>query len=374
MRIVMFYHSLLSDWNHGNAHFLRGIVRELHSRGIDVHVFESQDAWSLQNLLAEQGEQALTDFYQAYPDLNSTRYNPEELDLDQALENANLVLVHEWNTPALIKRLGLHRAGHSHYRLLFHDTHHRIATNPSSLPIQDLCTYDGILAYGASIREYYVKTGFEQSVWVWHEAADVTTFYPRPSVHPQLDLTWVGNWGDEERTAELQSYLLEPARHLKFKATIYGVRYPEDAKQQLRQAGIIYGGWLPNYRAPDLYARHKVTVHIPRRPYAELLPGIPTIRPFEALACGIPLICSPWDDAEGLFTPGRDFLVARSSQDMQQHIQTLIQDEAMREELARHGRETIIKRHTCAHRVDELLDIYHQSGGRPLMQSEVVVG
>ena len=52
MRIVMFYHSLLSDWNHGNAHFLRGIVSELLSRDHDVQVYEPQEAWSLQNLLA----------------------------------------------------------------------------------------------------------------------------------------------------------------------------------------------------------------------------------------------------------------------------------------------------------------------------------
>ena len=56
---------------------------------------------------------------------------------------------------------------------------------------------------------------------------------------------------------------------------------------------------------PEVFARFRVTVHVPRRPYVEALPGIPTIRVFEALACGIPLVCAPWDDAEGLFTPGR---------------------------------------------------------------------
>ena len=55
--------------------------------------------------------------------------------------------------------------------------------------------------------------------------------------------------------------------------------------------------------------RHRVTVHVPRRPYAQALPGIPTIRVFEALACGIPLVSAPWDDVEGLFRPGEDFLI-----------------------------------------------------------------
>ncbi|MFX9521798.1 glycosyltransferase, partial [Acinetobacter baumannii] len=75
--------------------------------------------------------------------------------------------------------------------------------------------------------------------------------------------------------------------------------------------GVAYKGWLPNARAPEIFARHRVTVHVPRRFYVDMLPGIPTIRVFEALACGIPLVSAPWSDAEGLFRPGRDFLFAR---------------------------------------------------------------
>jgi len=65
MRIVMFYHSLLSDWNHGNAHFLRGVVSELQHRGHTVDVYEPAGAWSLENLLADQGVAALEEFHRA---------------------------------------------------------------------------------------------------------------------------------------------------------------------------------------------------------------------------------------------------------------------------------------------------------------------
>jgi len=51
MHFVMFYHSLVSDWNHGNAHFLRGVVRELLARGHRVDVYEPQHGWSLACLL-----------------------------------------------------------------------------------------------------------------------------------------------------------------------------------------------------------------------------------------------------------------------------------------------------------------------------------
>ncbi|MBA2602322.1 MAG: glycosyltransferase, partial [Acidobacteria bacterium] len=52
MRIVLFCHSLVSDWNHGNAHFLRGIVAELLDRGHEVRVYEPEDGWSREQLLA----------------------------------------------------------------------------------------------------------------------------------------------------------------------------------------------------------------------------------------------------------------------------------------------------------------------------------
>jgi spore maturation protein CgeB len=90
------------------------------------------------------------------------------------------------------------------------------------------------------------------------------------------------------------------------------------------------------------------------------LPGIPTIRPFEALACGIPLICAPWNDAESLFSRGEDFLTARDGDEMKAQLQTVLHDSNRRQALIEHGRATILARHTCAHRVDELLHIYTQ--------------
>ena len=59
MRIVYFTHSLASCWNHGNAHFLRGVLSELIARGHDVRVFAPENSWSLTNLVADHGAEAL---------------------------------------------------------------------------------------------------------------------------------------------------------------------------------------------------------------------------------------------------------------------------------------------------------------------------
>src|SRR6202044_2340210 len=97
-------------------------------------------------------------------------------------------------------------------------------------------------------------------------------------------------------------------------------RYPDTALRDLSAAGAHYRGWLPNAKAPAVFARHALTVHVPRRAYATQLPGIPTIRVFEALACGIPLICAPWSDSESLFRPGQDYLVAPTSAAMRSEM------------------------------------------------------
>jgi spore maturation protein CgeB len=373
VRVIVFCHSLLSDWNHGNAHFLRGVSGDLLARGHEVKVYEPADAWSVANLVAEHGQAPLAAFARAYPRLRSTRYDLATLDLDTELAGADLVLVHEWNDHALVRRIGEHRKGNPGYRLLFHDTHHRAVTEPASMAAYDLRHYDGVLAFGSAIRDIYRQEGWAARAWTWHEAADHRVFRPIPRQPREGDLVWVGNWGDEERTAELHEFLLEPVKSLGLKARIHGVRYPQAALAALRDAGISYGNWLPNYEAPKLFARYAVTVHVPRRPYVQALPGIPTIRVFEALACGIALVSAPWDDVEGLFEPGADFLVARNGQEMRDQLRAVLHEPQLAQSLAEQGLRTILARHTCAHRVDELLAIHaeltHGSKRSPALAS-----
>lgn len=372
MKVVVFSHSLVSDWNHGNAHFLRGVAAELQERGHEVVVFEPADSWSRANLEREHGEQPLREFDRAFPELAGRRYDPETLDLEVELDDADLVLVHEWNEPSLVKAIGEHRARHNGYRLLFHDTHHRACTAPEEMSRYDLSDYDGVLAYGEVIRQIYLARGWAQRAWTWHEAADVRVFHPLPAIEPEADLVWIGNWGDGERSDELRDFLLKPARQLHLRGTIHGVRYPRRARLRILLSGFLYRGWVANHRVPEIFARHRLTVHVPRRPYVEALPGIPTIRPFEALACGIPLICSPWDDAEGLFRPGQDYLVARDTMEMREAMQAILEFPEFAAQLRESGLETIRSRHTCAHRVDELLAIDAElRGGAELEEVEV---
>ena len=368
MRFVFYTHSLASDWNHGNAHFLRGVMRALQARGHETHALEPKGAWSRENLIADRGPGAIADFERVFPELSWEIY-PDGFDHEAALEDADVVVVHEWTDPGMVARLGRARSRGAGFTLLFHDTHHRAVSAEGEIGGMDLSGYDGVLAFGETLRERYLRAGWGRQVFTWHEAADTSNFRPRPEIAAEGDLIWIGNWGDDERSEELETFLIGPAERLGLDTRIHGVRYPHHALERLSAAGITFAGSIANAEVPEAFARHRVTVHVPRRPYVESLPGIPTIRPFEALACGIPLVSAPWDDAEGLFRPG-DFRFARDGDEMTGHLRELLSDPDAAREQAGRGLETIQARHTCGHRADELLEVLTRLGVETTRETE----
>jgi spore maturation protein CgeB len=357
MRFAYFSHSIASCWNHGNAHFLRGVLRELQSRGHQLRILEPADGWSRTNLVRDHGNAALESFAKCFPELSPELYGSGLPSmLDPLLDGADVVIVHEWTDPALVAAIGRQRRRRD-FLLLFHDTHHRAVSDPEAIQRFELSGYDGVLAFGAAVAEIYRRRGWGERVFVWHEAADTRLFRPPETETDRQGLVWVGNWGDGERSAELSSFLLRPAASAGLPLDIFGVRYPEEALIAIARHGARYRGWLANAKVPEVFSRYLATVHVPRRFYTQLLPGIPTIRVFEALACGIPLVSAPWEDSEGLFRPGHDYLVARSEHEMTDQLRALASDPGLRAELAANGLKAIAERHTCAHRVDALLSI-----------------
>jgi spore maturation protein CgeB len=361
----IFAHSWVSDWNHGNAHFLRGLASELVRMGHEVRCYEESDSWSFKNLKSEGYEvvaDALESFRESFPSLDVRFYKNDDSFggfLRRELNGAEVVIIHEWNAPDVVRRI-LEFKPQFGFRALFHDTHHRAYTNPRELFKIPLREFDGVLAFGEAIRRIYSGSFGVKRVWTFHEAADVARFYPHDT-QKDTDVIWIGNWGDEERTRELTEFLIGPATGMKVHSfAVHGVRYPESAREKLSQSGIEYRGYLPNLRAPHAYGRSRVSLHVPRRFYANGLSGVPTIRVFEALAAGAPLVCSPWSDSEGLFRPGEDFVCVPDGESMIRELRFLLKDDAARHQLAINGRQAIVSRHTCAHRAEQLADICSQ--------------
>jgi spore maturation protein CgeB len=370
LSIAFFLHTIRSDWNNGNAHFLRGLARAMgpgapdtadiiQPQGHRVTIFEPRQNWSTENLLTEErGRASLHQFADVYSDLKVVSYDLDRAALRTYLAAQDIVIVHEWNTPELIEGI-LTLRDEIGFRALFHDTHHRASSSPEQMRLLQVARFDGVIAFGEALRTIYLRNFSLERVWTLHEAADTTVFAPRDA-KKQQDVLWIGNWGDDERSREILEYLVDPAFSLPRQSfCIYGVRYPQDGLAALEDAGIRYGGYLPNLEAPAVYAHSRLTLHIPRQQYNGAMSGIPTIRVFEALASGIPLISAPWQDSESLFAPG-DFLLARSTSEMTEAMMHLLTDEGAARNQAARGLATVREKHTCGHRARELSAICHE--------------
>src|SRR5438105_9756134 len=101
LNIRYFAHSWVSDWNHGNAHFLRGLARELVRMGHKLRCYEQLGSWSLTNLVRMEGEAAIAaidDFHHTFPDLDIRFYNDDATLREFAareLRNTDVVIIHE---------------------------------------------------------------------------------------------------------------------------------------------------------------------------------------------------------------------------------------------------------------------------------------
>ena len=359
MHIAFLGHSIVSDWNHGNAHFFRGLIKALHQRGHHVTFLEPHNAWSVERLQAETGGDILADFSARFPFVTPHFYD-DRTDWHEALGGFDAVLVHEWTDTPLVRTLA-HAARELPCPVLYYDTHHRPVTEPEAIRPRDLPRFDGVIAFGASLRDVFVRDfgTAPDRTFVLHEAADAEEFAPQTETPTRRDLVFVGNWS-EDRAKEMETYFFAPRGVTR---ALWGVLYPEKVQARMQEGGVEYGGYLPNTEVPRRFAESRLVAHIHRGPYRRFLPGIPTIRMFEALACGACLVSTPWDDAEGLFRDG-DY-VHLPPGDPTQVYHDLLADPGARTAYGRRGRETILARHTCGHRADELIGIL----SRPLKQA-----
>ena len=321
MKVVFLNPSLSSG--HSGARSLRGVIAELRERGHDADVLEP-----------------------ARP--------PAGGDLVVHLNDADLVVVDGTCPPALAERIGDHHRRDGGYRLLFHATDPAAGTNSV-----DLSGYDGVLAGSEAICHRYLEAGWQGQSWAWREAADTRIFHPLPAIEPDADLVAFASWSDAGQSAMLRDVLLHPARQLRLRGAIHGPPPPPLARLRLRFARIHHRPPVADQAIPELFARHRLTVQIPFHPAP--------ISPFEALACGIPLISAPGGDADGLFRPERDFLIARDCAETREAMQAVLEMPEFAAQLSQSGLEAVRAEHTCAHRARELLEIDAElSGAAPL--------
>lgn len=361
LRIHMFAHSLVSDWSHGSAHFLRGLARALIQSGNQVRCHEELGSWSLLSLVRNEQERsidAIDQFRQSYRELDIHFYECKEglhEHLRSHLRGADVVLIHEWNEPTVVNAI-LALKAELRFRAFLLDTHHRAYTRAGEMLRFHLHLFDGVLAGAESIRKIYSEGFGLRRAWTFHEAVDIEQFAPREALRDH-DLVWVGNWGEQERTGELNEFLVEPARESPdLKVAAYGVRYPQEAVEWMQDAGIVFQGYLPNLDAPQVYARSALVLNLPHKYAVNGLAGLPAPRLFQAMACGSTVLSAPWNDGENLFRP-EDMVRVATGREMPAVLNEMLLDHHARRQIGANGLATIRRRHTCRHRAEQLMEI-----------------
>ena len=333
MKVIIFSHPLLSDGHNGHAGLMPGIASELRSRGHNVVVYEPRHNSLLEVLAA--GSLASV-FRPGRRGVSTQSYSVKSLDVNRILSGADLVLVHAWSEPEVINLIGEHHVYSRSYKSFLIDPRQRPRCGQRQAN-PDCRRYDGVLAGGDALRDWYLSTGAARRAWTWHPAVNTSFFRPLPDVESKWDVTWIGDWRDGPRSAQFHEFLARPVRELGLRARVYGARYPESVVRRLASSSVTYGGWLPEYRVPEAMAAARVVLHLPSQTQWPSATGLPCTQLLFGLACGRPVVSAPWQDEEGMFFAGEDYLMAGDSDQMRGLLRTVLGNPEVASRLAGNG-------------------------------------
>ncbi|ODS86660.1 MAG: glycosyltransferase [Cytophagaceae bacterium SCN 52-12] len=344
--------TITSSWGNGHATTYRALLKELAALGHKIRFLEKNTPW-----------------YQLHRDLPRPGYceaglyeNMQHITRQYAswLEEADLVIIGSYvsETAPLTEWL----MSHTNALLAFYDIdtpvtmakleqHDYEYLTPSVIPAFDLYfsfsggpVPDRIAAlYGAPcVRPLYCSV-------------DTSLYYPEdaiPAGHeasPRLDLGYLGTYS-RDRQDSLDELLLRPARLWQTgRFMVAGALYPADI---CWPSNVYRVEHLPPSEHRRFYNSQRFTLNVTRQPMIGAGYS-PSVRLFEAAACGVPVISDYWAGIEEFFEPGSEILIAESGAQVLDYLRKM--DEEKRRDIARRAREKVLKAHSAATRAGELL-------------------
>jgi spore maturation protein CgeB len=176
---------------------------------------------------------------------------------------------------------------------------------------------------------------------------DPALYFPERTT-VRWDLGYMGTYSDDRQPA-LDRLLLQPAREWpQGRFTVAGPQYPDSIRWPRNVRRIEH---LPPSRHRRFYTAQRFTLNLTR---ADMIAAgfSPSVRLFEAAACGTAIVSDYWDGIETLFEPGREILIARSATDVLKSVRDLPEQDRL--ELGQRARARVLSEHTAAHRAAEL--------------------
>jgi spore maturation protein CgeB len=344
LHIVILGLSITSSWGNGHATTYRGLVRELTARGHDVLFLERDAEWYAANRDLPRPPHGRTVLYHSLGELKR-RFTAQVRDADLVIVGSYVpdgARVGEWVTHV------------AHGVTAFYDidtpvTLAHLARGETEYLTRALVPrYHLYLSFtGGPTLERLEQEFGAQAARALYCSVDPATYRPDP-VPTRYDLGYMGTYSPD-RQRGLTHLLMEPARRWwEGRFAVAGPQYPASIR------------WPANVRRIDhlspalhrgFYNAQRFTLNLTR---ADMIAAgySPSVRLFEAAACGTPIVSDAWDGIDEVLTPGREVLIARSAADVLGYVRDLPDEERLA--IGARARARILAEHTSAHRAEEL--------------------
>ena len=344
LRIVILGLSITSSWGNGHATTFRGLVRELVRRGHDLLFLERDQPWYASHRDLPHPPYGRTQLYGSLQELGD-RFANEVRDADMVIVGSYVpdgAAVGDWvqrqargikafydiDTPVTLAKLA--RGEHEYLRP------------------QQIAGYDLYLSFtgGPTLARLEREFGSPRAR-VLYCSVDPELYFREPQPF-RWDLGYMGTYSDD-RQPGVERLLLEPARRLpEARFTVAGPQYPASIEWP---ANVQYQPHLPPAEHRAFYNSQRFTLNITR---ADMIAAgwSPSVRLFEAAACGTAIISDRWAGIESLLVPGREILLAGSADEVVSILGKVSEKERLN--ISVRARQRILREHTAAHRAGQL--------------------
>jgi spore maturation protein CgeB len=352
MKIVILGLSITSSWGNGHATTYRGLVRELVRRGHDLLFLERNQPWYAANRDLPNPPFGRTEVYHTIPQLKS-QFAAEIADADCVIVGSFVpdgIAIGEWVTQNASGVTAF-------YDIDTPITLAKVArANCDYLSAGLISRYDAYLSFtgGPTLNLLEAEYGSPMARALYC-SVDSTLYFPEKRAK-KWALGYLGTFS-QDRQPTLNSLLLAPATMWPVgRFVVAGPQYPRAIKWPANVKRVVHLN-PKDHRA--FYNSQRFTLNITRA--AMVRAGFsPSVRLFEAAACGTPILTDAWPGLETIFEPDSEILVVNTAADVLCILQDL--PENMARAIANRARERVLAEHTAEHRAAELERIIAEAG------------
>ena len=344
MKIVIIGLSITSSWGNGHATTYRGLVKELSKLGHDILFLEKDVPWYAPHRDLPQPDFCRLGLYKTNEELWQD-YNSEVVKADVVIVGSYVqqgVEVGEW----VIKT--------AHGIKAFYDidtpiTLAKLERNDYEYITPDLITkYDVYFSFtGGPVLQHLMQHYGSPAARALYCSVDPDHYYPEQK-SKIWELGYLGTFStDRQPTVDtLLCYTATAVPNGKF--VVAGPQYPDYINWPQNVQRIEH---LPPALHRDFYSTQKFTLNVTR---ADMIAAgySPSVRLFEAAACGVPIISDYWDGLTSLFEEGTEVLIAKTTDDVQKYLNF---DDQQREDIGLAARKKVLQLHTAAARAKEFV-------------------